>query len=80
MTDSYLTLLETISDPWALGFVSFLLAGFIVVCGTLASESRSLDMEPTPEEADLTTKNTPDPLPYEPKDFFDKVTRFHNAL
>ena len=78
MSETYLTLLEAISDPWALGLISFLIAGVIVVCGAIA-------MEPLPSgiENDVETQTPPrflEPLPYEPEDFFDKTTRFHHEV
>ena len=78
MTDTYLTLLEAISDPWALGLISFLFAGLIVVCGAIAMEPR-----PPIIENDVETQTPPrflEPLQYEPEDFFDKVTRFHHEV
>ena len=74
MTDAYLTFLEAASDPWALVLISFLLAGIIVVCNALVLEPR-----PPIIEHDVETQ-TPSPLPYEPEDFFDKVTRFHREV
>lgn len=78
MTDTYLTLLEAISDPWALGLISFFFAGTIVVCGAIAMEPR-----PPVIENDCEVQTPPrflEPLPYEPEDFFDKTTRFHREI
>lgn len=78
MSETYLTLLETISDPWALCLISFLLAGTIVVCGAIVMEPR-----PPVIENDVETQTPPrflEPLPYEPEDFFDKTTRFHREI
>lgn len=78
MSETYLTLLEAFSDPWALGLISFLFAGLIVVCGAIA-------MEPHPPgiENDFEGQIPPrflEPLQYEPEEFFDKVTRFHHEV
>lgn len=78
MSETYLTLLEAISDPWALGLISFLIAGAIVVCGAIATEPR-----PPVVENDFEGQTPPrflEPLQYEPEDFFDKVTRFHHEV
>ena len=45
MTDSYLTFLETISDPWALALISFLIASCIVLCGAIALDPPHLHNE-----------------------------------
>lgn len=76
MTDTYLTLLEAISDPWALGLISFFFAGLIVVCGAIV-------MEPRPPVIENDVEDPPrflEPLQYEPEDFFDKTTRFHREV
>lgn len=78
MTNTYLTLLEAISDPWALALISFLCAGFIVVCGAIAMEPRPPVIENDVE--DPTPPRFLEPLQYEPEDFFDKVTRFYHEV
>lgn len=78
MTDAYLTFLEAVSDPWALGFVSFLLAGLIVLCGALVMDPRPLIVEDDVETQ--TPQHFLEPLQYESEDFFDKVTRFHHEV
>ena len=45
MTDSYLVFLETISDPWALALISFLIASCIVLCGAIVLDPPSLYTE-----------------------------------
>lgn len=77
MTDLYLTFLEAASDPWALALISFFAAGLIVVCGALAFDPRPPMLE---EDDELTVDTLPKALRYEPEDFFDKVTRFHNEI
>lgn len=65
MTESYLSVLEAISDPWALFLISVLVAGAIVV-----STAAVLDPRPNTIEEDVN----------EPEDFFDKITRYHNDI
>lgn len=65
MTESYLSVLEAISDPWALFLLSILAAGAIVV-------SAAAVLDPRP--------NTIEEAVDEPEDFFDKITRYHNEL
>lgn len=77
MTDSYLTLLEAASDPWALALISFVIAGTIVVLGARSMETRPIHVESI--EVDTRPQNQ-EPLPYEPEDFFDKVTRFYHEV
>ena len=77
MTDLYLTLLEAASDPWALALISFVIAGAIVVLGARSMESRPTHVESV--EVD-TRPPSQEPLPYEPEDFFDKVTRFYHEV
>lgn len=78
MTDTYLTLLEAFSDPWALALFSFFVAGLIVVSTALVVEPRPPIIES--EEEDRPVVRLPEPLQYEPEDFFDKVTRFHREV
>lgn len=68
MTDTYLTFLETISDPWALALISYLFAGLIVLCGALVLDPPNLHSE----EADNEEADT--------DDFFDKITEFRNEI
>lgn len=65
MTEPYLSVLEAISDPWALFLISVLVAGALVV-----STAAVLDPHPETIEEDVN----------EPEDFFDKITRYHNDI
>lgn len=65
MSDSYLSVLEFISDPWALFLISFLIAGVLVVVTAI-----TLDPRPKPileERVDA-------------EDFFDRTTRYHDGI
>ena len=78
MSDLYLTVLETASDPWALALISFLIAGTIVVMSAMVNDPRPpvVQTPRTPRKRESLLE----PLPYEPEDFFDKMTRFHNEI
>lgn len=78
MTDIYLTVLETLSDPWGLALLSFFAAGTAVVSTALVLDPRPTTIEVFEAESDVAPSN--EPLPYEHEDFFDKITRFHNAI
>lgn len=78
MTDTYLTLLEAFSDPWALALFSFFVAGLIVVSTAFVVEPRPPIIES--EEEDRFVVCLPEPLQYEPEDFFDKTTRFYHEI
>lgn len=65
MSESYLSVLEAISDPWALFLISVLVAGAIVV-------STAAVLDPRPKAIEEAVN--------EPEDFFDKITRYHNEL
>lgn len=65
MSDLYLSVLESISDPWALFLISFLVAGTIVVTTAMTLDPRP---NPIPEER------------VDEEDFFDRITRYHDEL
>lgn len=64
MSDIFVTCLETASDPWALAFISFLIAGVIVVCGAIAFESNPPAMRKQHND----------------ESFFDRITEYHHEL
>lgn len=65
MSDLYLSVLESISDPWALFLISFLVAGTIVVTTAMTLDPRP---KPIPEER------------VDEEDFFNRITRYHDEL
>ena len=78
MTNTYLTFIETVSDPWAIALISFFFAGLIVVSGALVMEPRPPRIENDVE--DETPPRFLAPLRYEPEDFFDKTTKFYHEI
>lgn len=65
MSDLYLSVLESISDPWALFLISFLVAGTIVV-----TTAMTLDPRPKPIQEERVDE----------EDFFNRITRYHDEL
>lgn len=74
MTNTFVTLLECASDPWALALISFFFSGLIVVCGAIAFDSNRGYPYSTDPDFD------PFVEPRKDDNFFDKITEFHDEI